>query len=215
MNKNKQKYHTKESSDYNYQNSNFMNTNMNYMRKPNSEYNNKYNSNTYSNKYNSFKNKNHWKDQEDKDKKEEDIFLKKPMFTNSKLENNGNPEGNYIKIDLGGDNNIQKKSFNLINIGEIQINKNTNNSLSDINTNTTLKETEQKIEESNYNKNKEDIDLPWRTGGNNKKEYYNKKKESYYYNSNKNYNYNNYYNYNNRNNYPLNQPKSKKNNKFD
>ena len=116
MNKNKQKYHTKESSDYNYQNSNFMNTNMNYMRKPNSEYNNKYYSNTYSNKYNSFKNKNHWKDQEDKDKKEEDIFLKKPMFTNSKLENNGNPEGNYIKIDLGGENNIQKKSFNLINI---------------------------------------------------------------------------------------------------
>ena len=128
--------------------------------------------NTYTNKYNSFKNKNYWKEQEDKDKNKEDNFIKKPMFTNSKLENNGNPEGNYVKIDLGGDNNIQKKSFNLFNIGEIQINNNANNSLSEINTNTKLKETEQKIEESNKDKNKEDINLPWRAGGNNKKEYY-------------------------------------------
>ena len=201
----------KESNDFNYQNNNFMNTNMNYMLKTNSEYNNKYNNNTYTNKYNSFKNKNYWKEQEDKDKNKEDNFIKKPMFTNSKLENNGNPEGNYVKIDLGGDNNIQKKSFNLFNIGEIQINNNANNSLSEINTNTKLKETEQKIGESNKDKNKEDINLPWRAGGNNKKEYYNSKKDNYYYNNNKNYNY---YNYNNRNKYQLNQPKSKKNNKF-
>ena len=191
-----------------------MNTNMNYMRKPNSEYNNKYNSNTYSNKYNSFKNKNHWKDQEDKDKKEEDIFLKKPMFTNSKLENNGNPEGNYIKIDIG--DNEKKKNFNLINIGEVRVNDNSNNFL--LNMNTKTKEIEQKIDNSINDINDEEANLgnlPWRTGGIKKKEYYNKKKENnnYYYNSNKNYN--NYYNYNNRNKYPLNQPKSKKSNKFD
>ena len=195
-----------------------MNTNANYMRPSSFEYNNnKYNNNTYSNKYNSFKNKKNWKEQEDKDKTKEDIILKKPMFTNSKLENNGNPEGNYIKIDLGGDNNIPKKSFNLINIGEVQINNKTNNSLLEINAKS--KETEQKIEESNSNKNKEEENnnnLPWRTGGINKKEYYNKKKDNnYYYKSNKNYNYNNFYNYNNRNKYQLNQPKSKKGSKFD
>jgi len=196
-----------------------MNTNTNYMRKSCIEFNtNKYKNNAYNNKYNSFKNKNHWREQEEKDKGKEDIILKKPIFTNSKLENNGNPEGNYIKIDLGGDNNIQKKSFNLVNIGEVQINNKINNSL--LNINAKSKEIEQKIEESNINKNKEEIDnnnLPWRTGGiNNKKEYYNKKKDNnYYYNSNKNHNHNNYYNYNNRNKYPLNQPKSKKGNKFD
>ena len=194
-----------------------MNTNMNYMRKPGSDYNNKYNSNTYSNKYNSHKNKNYWQNKEDKDKKEEDILLKKPMFTNSKLENNGNPEGNYVKIDIG-DNNTQKKNFNLVNIGEVEINNKANDSL--LNISTKNKEIERKIEESNNNeKNKEEIDsgnLPWRIGGNNKKEYYNKKKDNnYYYNNNKSYNYNNYYNYNNRNKYPLNQPKSKKGNKFD
>ena len=75
------------------------------------------------------------------------------------------------------------------------------------------KESGQKIEESNNNINKDIVNadsgnLPWRNGGNNKKDYYNKKKDNYYYNNNKNYN-------NYKNKYPLNQPKSKKSNKFD
>jgi hypothetical protein len=128
-NKNYQKHYTKDQGEYNYQNNNFMNTNSNYMRKPGSEYNNKYsNNNTYNNKYNSNKYKNNWKNKEDKDKNEEDIIIAKPMFTNSKLENNGNPEGNYLKIDVG-DDSTQKKNFNLVQIGEVPINENGNNSL--------------------------------------------------------------------------------------
>ena len=50
-NKNYQKHYTKDQGEYNYQNNNFMNTNSNYMRKPGSEYYNKYsNNNTYKNK---------------------------------------------------------------------------------------------------------------------------------------------------------------------
>ena len=187
-----------------------MNTNMNYIRKPGTEYNN----NKYNNKYNSYKKKNYWNEQEDKNKKEEDIILKKQIFTNSKLENNGNPEGNYIKIEIGDEE--KKKNFNLINIGEVHINDKANNFL--LNMNTNKKEIEQKIEDSNNNKNEKESNsgnLPWRIGGIKKKEYYNQKKDNsnYYYNSNKNYN--NYYNYNNRNKYPLNQKKKKKGNKFD
>ena len=210
-NKNYQKHYTKDQGEYNYQNNNFMNTNSNYMRKPGSEYNNKYsNNNTYNNKYNSNKYKNYWKNKEDKDKNEEDIIIAKPMFTNSKLENNGNPEGNYLKIDVG-DESTQKKNFNLVQIGEVPINENGNNSL--LNMNLYSKESGQKIEESNNNINKDTVNadsgnLPWRNGGNNKKDYYNKKKDNYYYNNNKNYN-------NYKNKYPLNQPKSKKSNKFD
>ena len=101
-----------QKSEYNYPNSNFMNTNTNYMRKPGKEYN----TNTYS-KTNSYKNKNFWKNQEDGNKNGEDITIIKPMFTNSKLENNGNPEGNYVKIDVGGNNSQKNNSnnFNLIN----------------------------------------------------------------------------------------------------
>jgi hypothetical protein len=168
------------------------------------------NNNTYNNKYNSNKYKNNWKNKEDKDKNEEDNIIAKPMFTNSKLEHNGNPEGNYLKIDVG-DESTQKKNFNLVQIGEVPINENGNNSL--LNMNLYSKESGQKIEESNNNINKDIVNadsgnLPWRNGGNNKKDYYNKKKDNYYYNNNKNYN-------NYKNKYPLNQPKSKKSNKFD
>ena len=159
------------------------------MHKSDNEYNN-----TYSNKegkYNKYKNKNKnfWKNQENNNNNEENIIISKPIFTNSKLKNKNN----------------------LINIGEININDKKNNSLFK------FEETEQKIKESNINNNKniiikEETDtLPWRNGGNKKDFYYNKK-DNYYYN---NKNYNNYYNYNNRNKFPLNQPKSKKSNKFD
>ena len=211
-NKYKQKYYSKDSLDYNYQNSNFINNNINYIPKHSSDFNNKYNNNTYT-KYNSYKNKSYWNSKEEKNKKDEDILITKHTFTNSKLENNGNPEGNYVKIDIG-ESNIQKKNFNLINIGEVPINNKTNTSL--LNINNKNKEIEQKIEESNDNKTKDNSDsgnLPWRNGGINKKDYYNNKKENNYYYNNKNYN--NYYNYNDRNKYPLNQPKSKKSNKFD
>ena len=106
-NKNNQKYYFHEYSKINISNNYFMNTNKNYMK---SEYND---------------NKNSYKEQNNIDKEEEDI--KKPMFTNSKLQNNGNPEGNFIKINV--DLNEQKRHINLINIGEVNINDKINNSI--------------------------------------------------------------------------------------
>ena len=99
----------------------------------------------------------------------------------------------------------------MINIGEVNINDKEKNSL--LNISNKYKEESNNIKNNDLIKD-DSSDLPWRNGGNNKKEYYNKKKDNYY---NKSYkNNNNYYNYNdNRNKYPLNQPKSKKNNKFD
>ena len=220
-----------------------MNTNSNYMRNPNSDipnYNNKiYNSNTYG-KGRAFSNrdKNNWNNFYSKGKTEENEVVSKPMFTNSKLENNGDPEGNFVKIDV---NPEEKKHFNLTNIGEVPINDNQSNSLLTIKSLLMGKEQEKKEdkkdeEKINENKNNElslsmnnnnniynnsndnSNSLPWRSGsyfggkgGGYKKDYYSKtyrsKKDSnYYYNSGKSFN---------KNRYSLNQPQSKKSNKFD
>ena len=222
-----------------------MNANSNYMRNPNSEipnYNNKiYNSNTYT-KGRSFSNRdrNNWDNFYNKGKNEENELVSKPMFTNSKLENNGNPEGNFVKIEV---NPEEKKHFNLTNIGEVPNNDNQSNSLLAIKSLLKGKDPEQKEdtkdeEKVNENENNElsmnnnkrinnsnnnssndnSSSLPWRSGsyfggkgGGYKKDYYsktyrNKKDNNFYYSSGKNYN---------KNRYSLNQPKSKKSNKFD
>ena len=223
-----------------------MNTNSNYMRNPNSEipnYNNKiYSSNTYS-KGRAFSNrdKNSWNNFYNKGKKEENELVSKPMFTNSKLENNGNPEGNFVKIEV---NSEEKKQFNLTNIGEVPIKDDQSNSLLAIKSllmgkDPDKKEDKKDEEKVNENKNNElslsennnnrinntfnnssndnSSSLPWRSGsyfggkgGGYKKDYYSKtyrnKKDSFYYSSGKNYN---------KNRYSLNQPQSKKSNKFD
>ena len=38
------------------------------------------------------------------------------MLTNSKLENNGNPEGFFVKIDVFS----EEKTYNLTNIGKVK-----------------------------------------------------------------------------------------------
>ena len=227
-----------------------MNTNADYMRKPNAEppntnYNNNYNNfsygkgRAYSNrdKY-SWNNNNFYGGA----KKNENKILSKPMFTNSKLENNGNPEGNFVKIDVI----LEEKKYNLSNIGEVPIKDSGTNSIlaikslvgkgpdknenlikqeNDENNNNEMRLTNQ-IDNNinnNLNDNSNSNSLPWRSGaslqekgGGYKKDYYNynknywnKKNDNYYYfSSGKNYNYN-------KNRYSLNQPKSKKSNKFD
>ena len=217
------------------------------MRNPNSEipnYNNNiYNSNTYT-KWRAFSNrdKNNWNNFYNKGKKEESELVSKPMFTNSKLENNGNPEGNFVKIEVSHEE--EKKHFNLTNIGEVSIDDNQSNSLLAIKSLLMGKDPEKKEdkkdeEKTNENKNNEislsmnnnnsinntnnsnndnSSSLPWRSGsyfggkgGGYKKDYYsktyrNKKDNNFYYSSGKNYN---------KNRYSLNQPQSKKSNKFD
>ena len=240
-NKNRQ-YNKDLGSGYKNISHDFVNTNSNYMRNPNIDDNNhkNYNSNTYgkSRSYaNRDKNKNNWGFYGG-GKKIENEVVSKPMFINSKLKNNGNPEGNFVKIDV---NPEEKKHFSLTNIGEINVNDNQSNSILSIKSLLVGKEPEKKIknseEKTNENKNNEieskaynnnsfnndnSSSLPWRSGsgshfgerggGGYKKDYYNKtyrsnkKDNSYFYNSGKNYN---------KNRYSLNQPQSKRSNKFD
>lgn len=169
------------------------------------------------------------------EKKEDNDFISKPMFINSKLENHGNPEGNFVKIDLAPE---ERKHINLTNIGEVPINNNAANSLlsiksllvgkdpdkkenqtnSDENKSSSTSTSTQISNNNNNNLNNDASSLPWRggssfrdrDGGGFKKDYYNKSyrnnKKDYYYSNGKNYN---------KNRYPLNQPQSKKSNKFD
>ena len=231
--------------DYGYKNSShdFMNTNSNYMRKPSAEPPNPMKEEYYNNyQYGkgrgySNRDKHNWNDFNNfygGGKKDENDIISKPMFTNSKLENNGNPEGNFVKIDVVQE---EKKLFNLTNIGEVPVKDNTTNSLLTIKSLLVGKELEKKDSEKNDNQesknneipfsmqinnsnnsNSDTGSLPWRSGstfnekggGGNKKDYYNKsywnnKKDSYYSNG-KNYK---------KNRYNLNQPQPKKGNKFD
>ena len=222
-----------------------MNTNSNYMRKASAEPPNTMKEHYYSNyQYGkgrgySNRDKHNWDNFNNfygGGKKDEKDIITKPMFTNSKLENNGNPEGNFVKIDIAQE---EKKSFNLTKIGEIPINdNNTTNSLltiksllvgkgnenkeNNINENSKVEKKSEfplSLQINNNNLNTDTSSLPWRAGstfiepggGGYKNDYYNKsyrnnKKDTYYYSNGKNYN---------RNRYNLNQPQSKKNNKFD
>ena len=237
---NKKRPYNKDSG---YKNSahDFMNTNSNYMRKPNAEPpNNNYiygKGRAYSNRDKfSWTANNFYRG----GNKNGDNTVSKPMFTNSKLENNGNPEGNFVKIDVLS----EEKKYNLTNIGEIPIKDSGTNSLLTIKSlligkDPDKKENTIKQEKQDENKNNEmrlsnqvnssnnninnfndnSSSLPWRSGtllekggGGYKKDYYknnyrnNKKDNYYYYSSGKAYN---------RNKYSLNQPQSKKSNKFD
>lgn len=224
-----------------------MNANSNYMRNPSSENPNSNYSNTYKNsgknsfgKGRAFSNKD-WNNFYGGGKKGDNELVSKPMFTNSKLENNGNPEGNFVKIDVNPELE-EKKSFKLTNIGEVPINNQQPNSLLAIKSLLVGKDPEKKEnknddeEKTNENKNNEFglsiqnnninknnlIDngnsLPWRSGaifgekgGGYKKDYYNK---AYWNNRKDNYYFSSGKKYN-KNKYSLYQPQSKRNNKFD
>ena len=211
-----------------------MNKNSNYMRSPNLEKSNmNYNNYIYGKGSSYFnRDKNNFDNFYGKSKNSDNEILSKPIFTNSKLENNGNPEGNFLKIDI---NQEDKKQINLTNIGEIPVIDNGPNSILTIKSLLIGKEPEKKeniINEekilnknefllsndshNNNNLNDDKISLPWRSGSNQEakgggynnynKAYRNNKKESFYYNNGKNYN---------KNRYSLNQPQPKKSNKFD
>lgn len=177
--------------------------------------------------------KNSWNNYMGGEKKDKNDLVSRPMFINSKLENNGNPEGNFVKINIASE---EKNNFKLTNIGEVSVNcAHDVNSIVTMKTNLLEKESEKKensinkINSENINENKISIDynkddnnssssLPWRSGsffgerggGGYKKDYHNKNyrnyKNNYYYSNGKNYN---------KNKYQLNQPQSKKMNKFD
>ena len=187
------------SGNKNYENKysgDFINKNSNYAKKPGIAYKNNNNYNLKKNYYQ--KNK----------KEEEDI--KKPMFINSKLENNGNPDGNFIKLEM----DIPK--YNFIPNGEIHPNNNNtiNNNNNDINNNKIDKDTPHQFTNNlsiSMNLDRNYILDSNKSYNDSQKYYYNKHK----YYDNKNYNHNK----NDRgNNYPLNQPSSRgntNNNKFD
>ena len=198
------------------------------MRNSNSEFkftNNNYNNDIYG-KERAFSNKEY--NYYGGGKKNENEIVSRPMFINSKLENNGNPEGNFVKINVASE---EKTNINLTNIGEVPVNDSGTNSLLTIKSLLIGKEpekTENKIEkkdenkislDNNNNMNNNISSLPWRSGsffsgkgGNEyKKDYYNKN----YWNNKNNYYYNNGKNYYNKSRYSLNQPQSKKRNKFD
>ena len=220
-----------------------MNTNSNYMRKPSAEPPNP-NKEYYYNNYQygkgrgySNRDKHNWNNFNNfyaGEKKEDNDFISKPMFTNSKLENHGNPEGNFVKLDLGPE---EKKHITLTNIGEVPVNNNAANSLLTIKSLLIGKDSEKKENQINSDENKSNStststqisnnsnninndvsSLPWRggstfrdrEGGGFKKDYYNKtyrnNKKDYFYSNGKNYN---------KNRYSLNQPQPKKSNKFD
>ena len=225
-----------------------MNTNSNYMRKPNAEPPNSNYSNTniygkgraYSNRDKFSWNSNNFYGG---GKKNGDNTVSKPMFTNSKLENNGNPEGNFVKIDILS----EEKKYNLTNIGEIPIKDSGTNSLLTIKSlligkDPDKKENTIKQENQNQNKNNEmklsnqinnsnnninninnfndnSSSLPWRSGSLLEKGGGGYKKD-YYKNNYRSNKKDNYYYYSsgkpyNRNKYSLNQPQVKKSNKFD
>lgn len=61
--------------------------------------------------------------------KNQEEEIKKPIFINSKLENNGNPMGNFLKLDIITED---KKKFHLVNAGEIPVTDSTTMTLSTI-----------------------------------------------------------------------------------
>ena len=222
-----------------------MNANSNYMKNPSSENPNINYGNPYKNsgknsygKGRAISNKD-WNNYYGGGKKDDNELVSKPMFTNSKLENNGNPEGNFVKIDVNPELE-EKKNFKLTNIGEVPINNNQQNSLLAIKSLLLGKDPEKEIknneENKNENKNNElglslqsnninsnnlndnTNSLPWRSGaflgekgGGYKKDYYNK---AYWNNRKDNYYFSSGKKYN-KNKYSLYQPQSKRNNKFD
>ena len=226
-----------------------MNTNADYMRKPSAEppktnYNNNYNNNFSYGKGRAYSNRDifSWKNNNfyGGGKKNENKILSKPMFINSKLENNGNPEGNFVKIDVIP----EEKKYNLSNIGEVPLKDTGTNSIlaiksllvgkdpdktentkkqeNDENNNNEMRASMEINSNTNNNLNDNSSTLPWRSGaslqekggGGYKKDYYNYNK-NYWNKKNDNYYYfssgKNY----NKNRYALNQTKSKKSNKFD
>ena len=122
------------------------------------------------------------------------------MLTNSKLENNGNPEGNFVKIDVFS----EEKTYNLTNIGKVTIkdsgtnlllaiksllikkeqdkNENLIKQVNDDKNNNEMQQTIQISDKTNNNLNDNSSStLPWRSGaslqekgGGYKKDYYNK-----------------------------------------
>ena len=212
----------KKDSGYKNLKHDFVNTNSTYMRNSNSEFRYSNNNDIYG-KGRSYSNKNY--NFYGEGKKNENENVTRPMFINSKLENNGNPEGNFVKINIASEEN---KNINLTNIGEVPVNDSGANSVLTIKSLLIGKEPEKnetKIENKNGNiiskdnNNINNSSLPWRSGsffagkggGEYKKDYYNKN----YWNNKNNYYYSNGKNYYNKNRYSLNQPQSKKMNKFD
>jgi len=82
----------------------------------------------------------------EKSQKDSNEVLAKQIFTNSKLENNGNPEGNFVKIDINQEN---EKQINLTNIGEVPVIDNGTNSLLTIKSLLIGKESEKKEDKMN------------------------------------------------------------------
>lgn len=219
--------------DYKKHNPDFVNSNSNYMRKSNAQtgnYYKNYNNNHYNNNFYSHDNFN---------RKGIDDSVSKPMFTNSKLQNNGNPSGNYLKIDIV----TEEKKYKLEPIGEIplnnikinnEINKDDNNdnkTKDSLNLIKSLLIGGEKIEEiqsktietdCNINDNKKIPDFgpdSWRNGGFSTKDKSYKKGMFYTKSFKGSKRDNKYFNNDNGKNYykgyRLNQPQAKGGNKFD
>ena len=226
-NYNNYKDHYNKQLDYKKNNKDFINTNANYMRKPsglpaNHYYQNKnygYNNKGWNNNHN-----NYYSQDNSYNRKGIDDDIPKPMFTNSKLQNNSNPDANFIKIDVKTD---EQKTIKSEKIGEASIIKSEKNEKTEESMDLIkklLKGGEEKVE-INKAKTIETEFGPdsWRKGGlgykgegYGKKLFYNKsyrtiKKDKYY----NNFNYNNNSSKNFYRDYPLNQPQVKGNNRFD
>ena len=172
----------------------FINKNSNYAKKPEIAFKNNNNFNG---------NKNYQKNK----KEEEDI--KKPIFINSKLENNGNPDGNFLKLDQ----DIPK--YNFVPNGEINPNNNNNLTNNDFVNNRNNKKENDTLQFTNDLSKSMNLDRNFIIDNNKSYNY----SQKYYYNKHKYYD-NKSYNHNKNlkgNNYPLNQPSSRRNNnnKFD
>jgi hypothetical protein len=139
-----------------------------------------------------------------KNKKEEED-IKKPMFINSKLENNGNPDGNFIKLEQ------DFPKYNFVPNGEISDNKNNKNENEKKNENDNPIITHHNLSMSlNFEKNL--ILDNNKCYNDSQKHHYHKNK---YYDNIKGYNHTKNYR---GSNYNLNQPSSRgfnSNNKFD
>ena len=198
-NDNLSKTFTNKNYDNKY-NGDFINKNSNYAKKSiNYKNNNNNNNSHYTIKKNIFFNSS---------KKEEEEDIKKPMFINSKLENNGNPDGNFIKLDQ------DFPKYNFIPNGEISDNKNNKNE----------NENEKKNQNDNPVINHINLSMSLNFEKNlildNNKSYNESQKHHYHY-KNKHYDNNKGFNHNKNykgNNFNLNQPSSRgfnNNNKFD
>lgn len=212
-----------------------MNTNASYMRKPSAQSGNYYSGKNYNNNHYN----NNFYSHENFNRKGIDDSVSKPMFINSKLQNNGNPSGNYLKIDIV----TEEKKYKLETVGEIPLNNiKANNEISknDNNENKTSDslnlikslliggdkngDIQSKTIETdcNINNNKNIPDFgpdSWRNGGISNKER-NYKKDMFYTKSfrgskrdNKYFNNDNGKNYHK--GYRLNQPQAKGGNKYD